>query len=300
MRQVLCGSLALLCFIESGTALPQQPQGASSQTIPIRRVADDLYVLENDETFSGGNVAVLVGRDGLVLVDAKGASFNEATGAAVRTLSDKPVRYVINTHCHADHVGGNAAFQRTGAMIVAQTNVYRRLQPAQKVECEQGGVGSPDVTFDTALSLHLDDEVITVTALPVGHTDGDAIVYFRNANVAHIGDAFAWPVPFHSKGAGGTALGLADALRTIVALLPEDATVIPGHGPQASVADIRRTIAVLDGVQNAIAQQVRAGKTLDEVKAMNLLEPWKASLGEELDWTLMAFYDGLASAPQVR
>lgn len=300
MREVLRGGIALLCALPTCAALPQQSGDASDQTIPIRQVADGLYVLGNSDTFSGGNVAVLVGPDGLLLVDAKGESFSEAMAAAVRMLSDKPVRFIVNTHCHADHVGGNAAFQRAGTTVVAQTNVYRRLQPAQRIECERGGAGSPNVTFDTDLTLYFADEAIVVTALPVGHTDGDAIVYFKNANVVHVGDAFAWPVPFHSKGAGGTALGLADALRKIVALVPVDATVIPGHGAQASVSDIRRTITVLDGVENAIAQQVRAGKTLDEVRAMNVLEPWKDALGEEMDWTLMALYEALAGAPQVR
>jgi glyoxylase-like metal-dependent hydrolase (beta-lactamase superfamily II) len=252
-------------------------------------------VLGRGAAFSGGNIAVLVGREGLVLVDAKGEAFSDATAAALRKLSDKPVRYVINTHCHGDHTGGNAVLQRAGAIVVAHDNVYRRLQPAKLIECEQNGVGSPNVTFDTELTLHFEDEEIRIIALPVGHTDGDAIVYFRNANVVHTGDAFVTPVPFHSKGAGGDALGLPDELRKIVAVVPDDAIVIPGHGAQASISDIRRTIAVLDDVQDAIAQQIKAGKTLDELKAMRVLEPWKDSLGDELEWTLMSLYEALDS-----
>jgi glyoxylase-like metal-dependent hydrolase (beta-lactamase superfamily II) len=284
-----------LGLVACGGASSQQSPGDSD--IPIQRVTDDVYVLGNGAAFSGGNVAVLVGRDGLLLVDAKGASFGAATAAALRKISDKPVRYVINTHCHGDHVGGNAELQRGGAIVVAHANVYRRLQPEKPIECERGGVGSPDVTFDTELTLHFEDEEIRIVALPVGHTDGDAIVYFKNANVVHTGDAFVTPVPFHSKGAGGTALGLPDELRKIVALVPDDAIVIPGHGAQASLSDIRRTITVLDAVQSAIAQQVRAGKTLEELKAMRVLDPWKDSLGDELEWTLMALYEALASTP---
>ena len=289
-----CCVAALLGLVACGVAGSQQSPGDSD--LPILRVTSDVYVIGNGAAFTGGNIAVLVGREGLVLVDAKGTSSSAATAVALRQLSDKPVRYVINTHCHADHTGGNAAFQRAGAIVVAHVNVHRRLQPEKPIECEQNGVGSPNVTFDTALTLHFEDEEIRVIALPVGHTDGDAIVYFKNANVVHTGDAFVTPVPFHSKGAGGTALSLPDALRRIVTAVPYDAIVIPGHGPQASIDDIHQTITVLDDVRNVIAEQVRAGKTLDELKTMRVLDPWKDSLGDELEWTLMALYEALASA----
>jgi cyclase len=293
MRVFWCGAALLLSW---GTAWSQQDPGDAD--IPIQQVTDNVYVLGNGATFSGGNIVVLVGRDGLVLVDAKGESFTGATIAALRKLSDKPVRYVINTHCHSDHVGGNPSFQRAGALVIAHANVYRRLQPETKrIECEQNGVGSPNITFESELTLHFEDEEIRIVALPAGHSDGDAIVYFSKANIVDTGDAFVMPVPFHSRGAGGTALGLPDELRRILELVPDDAIVIPGHGAQASMNDVRQVLAVLNDVQDAIAQQVRAGKTLDELKAMRILDPWKDSLGDELEWTLMALYEALAAPP---
>ena len=299
MRVSSHAGVALLGLVACGVACSQQSPGDSG--IPIHQVADHLYVLGRGATPSGGNIAVLVGRDGLVLVDAKDEPFSAATAAAVRSISDKPVRYVINTHCHGDHVGGNAAFQRAGALVVASTNVYRRLQPEKPIECERNGVGSPNITFDTELTLHFEDEEIRIIALPAGHTDGDAIVYFKNANVVHTGDAFVTPAPFHSRAAGGTALGLPGELRKIVELVPDDAVVIPGHGAeQASIGDIRHMITVLDEAQSAIEPQVRVGKTLDELKAMRVLDPWKDSLGDETEWTLMALYEALSGAPSGR
>jgi glyoxylase-like metal-dependent hydrolase (beta-lactamase superfamily II) len=247
--------------------------------------------------FSAANMAALVGDDGLVLVDGQSQSHTDRTLAALRRLSDKPVRYVINTHCHADHTGNNAIFQRDGATVIAHANTVQRLQQRS---CDDVALGSPAVGFDTALILHMDDEEVIATALPAGHTDGDAIVYFKKSNVVHTGDAFvSINVPFHS-GYGGKILGLADALRKIVELVPEDAKVIPGHGPVASIADIRDTIRVLDQVEAAVAQQVENGKTLAELKAMNLLNPWSDELGEELDWCLDNFYEALAGVAPAR
>lgn len=277
-------------------ALAQQ-QATDSESIPARQLTDDLYVLENGIKSSGGNIVVFVGPDAVLIVDSKVASFSEQTIAAVKKLSDKPVRYVINTHCHGDHVGGNAAFQRTGAIVIARSSVYRRLQPERRIECERGGVGSPDVTFDSAITLHIGNEEISVVPLSVGHTDGDAYVYFRRANVVHVGDAFYWPVPFHSGGAGGKALDLPNALRTIVQSVPEDAKVIPGHGRQATMADLRRAITILDEVRAVMVQQIGAGRTLDEMKTAKVFDRWKDLLGGEFDWTLKSLYEALAEVP---
>jgi glyoxylase-like metal-dependent hydrolase (beta-lactamase superfamily II) len=294
----LCGCTVVLCLIECVTAWSQN-QGDTSQTMDVNRVAGDVYMLDNGTSgFNGGNIAVLVGNNGLVLVDAQSGANKDATVEILRTLSDKPVRYVIDTHCHADHTGGNATFQREGATIVAHANVLERLE--QKT-CDEIDLGLPTITFDAKLTLHIDGEEVTAIALPTGHTDGDAIVYFKKANVVHTGDAFvSINVPFHSSYAGGNILGLADALREIAALVPDDAKIIPGHGPQASMSDIRHTISVLDEVENAVSQQVGSGKTLDELSAMNLLEPWKDSLGEESDFFLAEVYEALVSALPAR
>jgi cyclase len=291
-----CTGATIVCLVSLSAAWPQNPAN-SPPPMAVIQVADRMYMLYSGAgPFSAANIAVLVGDDGLVLVDAQSQSHTDRTFAALRQLSDKPVRYVINTHCHADHTGNNAILQRDGATVIAHANTLRRLQQG----CDDVGFHSPAVGFDTTLTLHIDDEEVIATALPAGHTDGDAIVYFKNANVVHTGDAFvSINVPFHS-GYGGQILGLADALRRIVALVPEDAKVIPGHGPPASITDIWDTIRVLDEVEAAVAQQVENGKTLAELRAMNLLSPWSDALGEELDWCLENFYEALVGAPPAR
>jgi cyclase len=293
MQTLFCGSAAVLCLIGSASSWAQNPDG-SKQAMSFNRVAGNVYMLDNGTTDfgGGGNIAVLVGNDALVLVDAQSRANVDATVAALRRLSNRLIRYVIDTHCHGDHTGGNETFQREGAVVVAHINVLRRLE---RKKCDETS-GFPTITFDTELTLYVDGEEVRVFALPTGHTDGDAIVYFKKANVVHTGDAFvSINVPFHSSYAGGSILGLTDSLRKIVTLVPDDAKVIPGHGPQASISDIRHTIRVLDEVEDAVSQQVGAGKTLDELRAANLLDPWKDSLGAELDFCLTEFYRALVS-----
>src|SRR5579863_7088176 len=235
VRMMLCAGAACVNLIACGLSHSQNLQ-VSPQVVGVHRVAGDVYMLDTDTTkFEGGNVAVLVGSEGLLLVDTNSASRTTAIVTALKKISGKPVRYVIDTHCHGDHTGGNAAFQREGATVIAQVNVRKRIE---QDKCDKIEPGLPTITFDSELTLHFDGEEVTAIKLPTSHTDGDAIVYFKRANVVHTGDAFvSLNLPFHSKYAGGSILGLADALREIVRRVPEDAKVIPGHGPQASISD---------------------------------------------------------------
>jgi cyclase len=286
--------LSLICW------MPAFAQSAGSVAgVGIHRVAGNVYMLDTDtRKFEGGNVALLTGKDGALLVDTNVASRSEPIIAAIKGLSVEPVRYVINTHCHGDHTGGNAAFARLGATIIAHVNVRKRLE---QNKCDRIELGAPTITFKSALTLYFDDEEVRVIKVPTRHTDGDSIVYFAKANVVHTGDVFvSLHLPFRSKYAGGDILGLTDALRAIVEQVPADAQVIPGHGPLASVSDIQRAIRILDAMKETIAVQVAKGRTLDELKAMKLLEPWKGDLGPgDQDFYLRDFYDALTGkAPE--
>lgn len=295
MRMSWRSCLATLVFMHCGASFPQdQPHAAV--TAGVHRVAGDVYMLDTDTTkFEGGNVAALIGSEGVLLVDTSSFSGIKAIDAALQQLSDKPVRYVINTHCHGDHWAGNAAFQAAGATVIAHTNVLKRLE---QHKCDGVTHGLPTITFDTALTLRFDGEEVTAIKMPTSHTDGDAIVYFKKANVVHTGDVFvSLGLPFRSKYAGGDVLGLADALRQIVKLVPDDAKVIPGHGPLASMSDIRRAIRILDEMRDAVALQVKKGKTLDELRAMKVLSPWQDAVGDAAESYLRDFYAALTGVP---
>lgn len=297
MRFVLPVCAALLSLTMGGVA---EPQGTPGTAIKIHRVARNLYMLDGEfaKPTYGSNIAVLVGNDGVLLVDAQGSPDAQFALTALKTVSDKPVRYVINTHCHGDHTGGDAAFQRAGATIVSHDNVRKRLQEGK---CGRSEV-LPTLTFGNELTLYFDDEVIRIIKLPTGHTDGDVVVYFEKANVVATGDAFTSNgLPQYSKAAGGNMLGLNDELHKILELVPTDAKVVPGHGTLASVLDVRNASKALDGIRDAVAAQVANGKTLDQLQGMNLLEPWKDVIEvEDRPQFVRYYFDCLTGPPDPR
>jgi cyclase len=285
MRTALAALIAILRLV-GGDASYSQERNKPKGEFGVHRVAGNVYMLDRGTSDSdgGANIAVLVGGDGLVLVDAKEEPWHQMVLAALKQISDKPVRYVIDTHCHGDHTSGNAAFQREGATVIAHRSVRDRLAAPQSYCSPRPGTGLPTMTFDSELTLYIDDEEIRIIKLPAGHTDGDAMVYFKKANVLETGDAFvSSSLPGSSRTEGGTMVGVVDELRKIVELIPADAKVVPGHGAQASMSDVRHSLQVLEGMQNAIQVQVRAGRTLDEILKMDLLSPWRDYFGEPCD-----------------
>ena len=314
MRTPLVGLITIVTLMGCDAAHSQARISPSGE-FSVHRIAGDVYMLDKGTSNSdgGSNIAVLVGSDGLVLVDAKEQPWHQMVLAALKKISNKPVRYLIDTHCHGDHTSGSAAFQQEGATVIAHRNVRERLEAAQSYCSPHPGTGLPTVTFDSELTLYIDDEEVRIIKLPAGHTDGDAMVYFKKANVVETGDAFigvgfvASALPGPSRTEGGNMVGVIDALRKIVELIPADAKVIPGHGAQASMSDVRRSLQVLEGMKNAIQRQISAGKTLDEIQKMDVLSPWKDSYGEPCDYSrgscdhqdersfVRGFYDALTA-----
>jgi cyclase len=314
MRTALFAQITILSLIGCDAAYSQARVSPSGE-FSVHRVADNVYMLDRGTSNSdgGSNIAVLAGDNGLVLVDAKVQPFHQMVVAALKKISDKPVRYVIDTHCHGDHTSGNEAFQQMGATVIAHRSVRERLTAPQSYCSPRPGTGLPTVTFDSELTLYIDNEEVQIIKLPAGHTDGDALVYFKKANVIETGDAFigvgfiASTLPGASRTEGGNMVGVIDALRKIVELFPTDAKVIPGHGAQASMSDVRHSLQVLEGMEKAIQRQVSAGKTLDEIQKMDVLSPWKDSYGEPCDYSqggcdhqdersyVKAFYEALTA-----
>ncbi|WP_293678982.1 MBL fold metallo-hydrolase [uncultured Phenylobacterium sp.] len=262
-----------------------QAQDFSKVEVKAAKVAGNVYML----TGAGGNIAAVVGPDGIVIVDDQFLPLADKIRAALKGISDQPVRFVINTHYHYDHAGGNAAFGGAGATIVAQDNVRKRLAAGgimgnggsmKQTSEAQPPAALPIVTFGHDLTLHLNGETIRAIHAPHGHTDGDAIVYFPRANVVHTGDVFVtYGFPFIDIPGGGTSAGIIAGLEAMLAHVPADVKIIPGHGPVSAPADVRKYIAMLKATRAAVQAGIKSGKSLEALKAAKVLAPWQANAG---------------------
>ncbi|WP_437618857.1 MBL fold metallo-hydrolase [Sorangium sp. So ce1151] len=263
----------------SASAAP--PPAADDQfakvEIKAEKVAGAVYMLEG----SGGNIAVSVGDDGIVIVDDQFAPLAPKIKAALKGITDRPVRFVLNTHWHFDHTGGNAIFG-AGAPIVAHENVRKRLvsggpkatvgdktidaiPPASKEAL-------PVVTFQDKVSIHLNGEEIRAIHIPSGHTDGDAVVYFTKSNVVHMGDDFVtYGFPFVDLVSGGSVKGLIAAIDRMVKELPADVKVIPGHGKVSGVEDMKKLSATLKDCVKLVEAEVKKKRTLKQIQDAKVL-----------------------------
>jgi glyoxylase-like metal-dependent hydrolase (beta-lactamase superfamily II) len=272
-------------FVSTGVAvcaiaLAQQPP--ADVQIQTQKITDNVYMLLGE----GGNVGVTVGADGVAIIDDQFDRMVPKIRAAVAMIADQPIRFVINTHWHGDHTGGNAALGRIGSVIVAHGNVRKRMS-AEHVSGLTGRKTPPSppealpiVTFDQAVTLHLNGDQLEVTHVRNAHTDGDAIIRFRNANVLHMGDTFFNGLyPFIDTSSGGSISGLIAALDQVLPSIDESTRIIPGHGPLASKADLQAYRDMLATARDRIAKLVRAGKTQEEVLAAAPTKDFDAKWG---------------------
>jgi cyclase len=269
---IICASLVVL--LSSTTSRAQQD--FSKVEIKVRKVAGNVYMLEG----SGGNIGVSVGADGILIVDDEFAPLADKIRAALRTLGEGKLKFILNTHWHGDHTGGNVVFGPE-APIVAQTNVRKRLtqgmnlpdwvvKPAPKEAL-------PVITFDQSVSIHFNGEEIKVIHFPRGHTDGDAVIFFTGSNVVHMGDDFFNGMfPFIDLDSGGDVDGYVKNVGEVIAKLPAGVKIIPGHGPLAGVDDLKRFHRMLLETTGLVRKKMAAGKTLDQIKAEGLPDEWKS------------------------
>jgi cyclase len=249
------------------------------------------------------NIVASVGEDGIVLVDTCVAATAGNLLAAVKHLSNKPLRFAINTHVHGDHTGGNAALQRL-APVIASNNVRTWLAKGNPVTKDPPTAPDalPVITFDGEMTLQLNGEVIRLLALPRGHTDGDVAVFFKNANVVATGDVFMTPaVSFGDRHYGGGMLRLIEALEFLLPQIPADAKVVPGHGDVSSRADVVRGLEVMKQMKATVESGIRAGKTLEQVQAERPFDQFRsfipawASSDKSLDGWVRDFYRELSA-----
>jgi cyclase len=317
-KPLLLGALVLGIGVALGTssALPQEKRRSSAGNadfsaveVEASKVAGNVYVLTSSGGnigATGGNIGVSVGEDGVVMIDDQFAPLAPKIRAVLNRLSPTSVRFLINTHWHEDHTGGNADFAET-ATILAHANVRKRLITGSKtplpafwrgpdVFSEFAPVGLkalPVVTFEQGISLWFNGEEIRVIHPGIGHTDGDSVIWFTKSNVVHMGDDyFAGAFPFVDLANGGSVCGLIQSLDAIIDQIPADAKIIPGHGPVTGADELRKYHDMLVGTVAEVKKGLDAGKTVEQMQREKILAPWadwgKGFIKQDLFITVIA------------
>ena len=241
----------------------------SKVEITATPVAKNIYMLQG----AGGNIGALIGPEGNLIVDDQFAPLAPKIDAALQKLNPGKLKFVLNTHHHGDHTGGNATFGAKDALIIAQSNVRKRLA----AETEPKKEGLPVITFEQAASVHFNGEEIKVTHLPSGHTNGDCVVYFTGANVVHMGDDFfVGRFPFVDLNFGGSVDGLIKNIAHVISLMPTDVKIIPGHGAVSTLDDLKAYQHMLITTTGFVRAKIKTGKDLKTIQAEGFPEEWKA------------------------
>jgi glyoxylase-like metal-dependent hydrolase (beta-lactamase superfamily II) len=258
-------------------------QDYSQVEIKAETVAGGVWML----TGAGGNIGVCAGPDGVFLIDDQFAPLTEKIRAAVAKISDRPIRFLLNTHFHGDHTGGNENLGKAGVLIVAHDNVRTRLSTEQfnaffnRKTPPAPAAALPVVTFADAVTFHLNGDEIHAFHVPPAHTDGDSVVHFRKANAVHMGDLFFNGLyPFIDTGAGGSIDGMIAAVDLVLGRTDAKTRFIPGHGPLGDRAALQAFRDMLAGVRDRIRPLVEAGKTLEEIRAAKPTAEWDEKWGK--------------------
>ncbi|VWX58529.1 MBL fold metallo-hydrolase [Sphingorhabdus sp. 109] len=283
MPRTKSGSLAALLLATSSLTLSACNQSNAQETdrfatveIKAEPLAEGVAVLYG----AGGNIGISYGPDGTVLIDDQFAPLTPKIQAAIAELGAEPVTYLINTHWHGDHSGGNENFGKAGALIMAHDHVRERMLGIQK-----SGRGNdpaspvealPTVTYHDGLKLHLNGDEVRVMHMKHGHTDGDSVIFWKKANVLHMGDLFfnKMSLPFIDLNSGGNVRGVLAAAEKVLGMVDDDSKIIPGHGPMATKADLVEYRDMLKTVIGAVEKAQAEGKSLNAVQAMKPAARW--------------------------
>jgi cyclase len=280
MRATCVRRLAGLALTAALVAVPvaAQQQDFSKVEIKVIPVAGGIYMLQG----AGGNIGVSAGSDGILIVDDQYAPLAEKIRAALKGLNagqSGKLKFVLNTHWHGDHTGNNATFGPE-APIIAQENVRKRLSTEQHVMGNDVPASPaealPVITFQESVSVHFNGEEIRVIHYPHGHTDGDSVIFFTKSNVVHMGDDFFKDrFPFVDLGSGGSVQGMTAGVEKVLAQIPANAKVIPGHGDLSDVEGLKKFHRMLVETAAIVQKQLKAGKNLDQIQTAGLPPEWK-------------------------
>ncbi len=263
----LLASSALFAGLFTGSSHAQNFDKAEIKT---EKLSATTYVMYG----AGGNLGLSIGEDAVFVIDDQYAPMTAKITAAIKALTDKPVQFVLNTHWHGDHTGGNENFGKAGSLIVAQENVRRRMSSEQFIQLFKSKVPAspkvalPVVTFTNDITFHLNGDEIFVFHVPKAHTDGDAVVHFKNSNVIHMGDTFFNGLyPFIDTSSGGTPDGVVAAADRALLLADDKTRIIPGHGPVSTKADLKAYRDMLFTVNGRVKAMMKDGKKLEDILA---------------------------------
>ena len=284
MRTLQLAVLALGFTLTTLTA-PVSAQDFSKVEIQTQKLSDSTYML----TGAGGNIGLSVGEDAVFVIDDQFAPLAPKIKAAIARITAKPVQFVLNTHFHFDHTGGNEAFGKDGALIVAHDNVRRRLSRDQLISLVNSNtpqpaspkVALPVITVAGELTFHINGEEVHAFHVPRAHTDGDLVVHFKQSGVVHMGDTFFnGSYPFIDVSSGGSADGIVAAADRVLALATEKTKIIPGHGPLASKADLQAYRDLVATVSQRIRDLRRDGKSDADIRAAQPAADFDARYGK--------------------
>ncbi|MEP6738529.1 MAG: MBL fold metallo-hydrolase [Chryseolinea sp.] len=254
-----------------------------SVKVTAQKLSDHVYMLKG----AGGNIGILVGNDGTLMVDDQFAPLTNKINGVIKSIDPGEIRFLINTHIHGDHSGSNENFKRMGATVVAQDNVFKRMSSesvnsrTKEVTPPRDKDAWPVVTFPNSMTLHLNDETIELVYFGPAHTDGDLAVWFKGANIFHMGDMFVtYGYPYIDYGSGGSVNGFIANLDKVIGLMNDQTKIIPGHGDICTINDVKTLRNKIADIRDQVAAALKKGKKPEEITGMGITDKYEAELGK--------------------
>ena len=277
MKTIYLNTLLLLVPL----ALSAQTNYDTVRIRPVK-VTEQIYMLKG----AGGNIGVMIGKEGTLMIDNQFAPLSNKINGAIKSLDPGEIKFLINTHLHGDHSGGNENFYKMGSTLVAHDQVRERMMKESinrqnRTTPPRDKEAWPAITFSDKLNFHLNDEDIVLHHFDLGHTDGDVIVQFKKANVVHTGDAFVrYSYPYIDLSSGGSVNGFISTLDKILLLIDDNTKVIPGHGELATKADVKKVRDAVADIRDQVVAALKKGQKMEDIPALGITDKYDAEYGK--------------------